>query len=424
MFNLRPNHWPSGVRTALLFAKPKKAVGIDIGTHSIKAVQMSRSGGRLRIDAAGYALVDRNQLNVDPVATQANAVREAMRAISVDQSVVVGALPGQTVVIRYPRLPEMPEDQIGAALEREAGQHIPYDLSEVFLDWALLDTVMEGNNKLLKILLVAAKHEVIDSRVQTAAAADVQYSMLTVDSLALADAAESCDFLRVGETVALVNIGLSSSSIHFVKDGVSSFIRDVNWGGRELIQAIARARRVDYDQAEKLLGSIDETEDEGEAAVEAEDEHLPEIRIEPSSPGRGGSSLLDPFEDDLEGVTSAPKVEKSASPVEEGEEKDLREVLTGPFARLVSEVRRSFDYYEHELYENAIDRLILSGGVAHVGVLSEVLSEELGLKAVEVANPAESALFLGDGRALEALMARPAQFMVAIGLAARGIAEL
>ena len=408
----------------MLFAKPKKAVGIDIGTHSIKAVQMSRFGGRLRIDAAGYALVDRNQLNMDPVGTQANAVREAVRSMSVDQSVAVGALPGQTVVIRYPRLPEMPEDQIGAALEREAGQHIPYDLSEVFLDWALLDTVMEGNNKLLKILLVAAKHEVIDSRVQTAAAAEVQYSMLTVDSLALADAAEICDFLRVGETVALVNIGLSSSSIHFVKDGVSSFIRDVNWGGRELIQAIARARRVDYDQAENLLGSIAETEDEGETVVEAEDEHLPEIRIEPPAPGRGGSSLLDPFEDELGGATSAPKVEKSASPVEEGEEKDLREVLTGPFARLVSEIRRSFDYYEHELYENAIDRLILSGGVAHVGVLSEVLSEELGLKAVEVANPAESALILGDVRALEALMARPAQFMVAIGLAARGMAEL
>ena len=412
------------MRTTLLFAKPKKAIGIDVGTHSVKTVQMSRSGGRLRIDAAGYSLVDRNQLNVDPVGAQANAVREAIRHLSMDQSVIVGALPGQTVVIRYPRLPEMPEEAIGAAIEKEAGQHIPYDLSEVFLDWALLDRVTEGNNKLLKTLLVAAKHEVIDSRVQIADAADVHYNVVTVDSLALADAAESCDFLRVGETVALVNIGLSSSSIHFVKDGMSSFIRDVNWGGRELIQAIARSRRVDYDQAEKLLSSIAEMGPEEEPALESEEEEIPEIRVE-SRPPQGGVSLLDAFEEEPEESPSGRKG-GTPSPVGAGEEeeKDLREVVTAPLSRLVSEVRRSFEYYEHELYETAIDRLILSGGVAHIPVLSEVLSEDLGLKAIEVANPAESALFLGDQRAAAPLMQRPAQFMVAVGLAARGMTEL
>jgi type IV pilus assembly protein PilM len=411
----------------LLFAKPKKAVGIDIGTHSIKAVQMSRFGGRLRLDAAGYAFVDRNQLNVDPIGTQANALREAIRLFTPEQSLVVGALPGQTVVIRYPRLPEMPEDQIASAIEKEAGQHIPYDLSEVFLDWTLLDTVTEGNNKLFKVLLVAAKHEVIDTRVQIAGAADVQYGMLTVDSLALADAAESCDFLRVGETVALVNIGLSSSSIHFVRDGISSFIRDVNWGARELIQAIARARRVDYEQAEKLLATIVDEESEkseSETATVEDEEQLPEIQVESSESSARGASLLDPFEDELDSVSPPPK--QKAGPIlgTDSGEKDLQEIIAAPLGRFVSEIRRSFDYYEHELYENAIDRLILSGGVAHISVLSEVLSDELGLKSVEVANPVESALMLGDARTCAPLIAHPAQFMVAVGLAARGMAEI
>lgn len=407
----------------MLFAKPRKAVGIDIGTHSVKAVQMSRSGGRLRVDAAGYALIDRNQMSVDPVGTPANAVREALRTISLEQSIIVGALPGQTVVIRYPRLPDMPEDQIAPALEKEAGQHIPYDLSEVFLDWTLLDTVTESNNKLLKILLVAAKHEVIDARVQIATAADLQYSLLTVDSLALADAAESCDFLRVGETVALVNIGLSSSSIHFIRDGVSSFIRDVNWGARELIQAIARSRRVDYEQAERLLMNLSEIEEKGGAAPEAPPVEALDAKEELPTSARGGS-LLDPFEDELEPASPAKGEVSAASFGAEHADKDLREVVSVPFSRLVSEVRRSFDYYEHELYESAIDRLVLSGGVAHVPVLSEVLGEELGLKAVEVANPAESALAMGERHAVSALIERPARFMVAIGMAARGMAEL
>ena len=154
------------------FTKPKKALGLDIGTHSVKAAQMSRVRGRLRVEELGYALVDRDQVSVDPVAAHADAVREAVRGMQVSQSMVVGALPGQTAVIRYPRLPDMPYSQIAEAIETEAGQSIPYDLSEVYLDWFHLDTVDEGDERMLRILLVAAKHAVIESRTKIAEAAD------------------------------------------------------------------------------------------------------------------------------------------------------------------------------------------------------------------------------------------------------------
>lgn len=399
----------------MLFSRPKRAVGIDVGSHSVKAIQMSRSGGRVRVDGAGYALVDRNQLNVDSTAALAGAMREAVRGISLQQSVVVGALQGQTVVIRYPRLPEMAEEQLGEAIDKEAGQHIPYELSEVFLDWTLLDSVSQGEEKLLKVLLVAAKHEVIDARVQIAGAADIQLSILGVDSLALADAAEVCDFLRVGETVALVNIGLSSTSVHFVKDGVSNFIRDVNWGARELIQALTRARRCDYEIAEKLLREagvprVEVPEPPPEEPLEAEQEQKPST----------GASLLDPFEDELGSAPAAPVA--AAAPSKD--EKSVEEILTPPLTRLVNEIRRSFEYYEHELYESTVDRIILSGGIAHLPLLCKTLSDELGVKGVEVANPGQSALFMGNDFAVGPMYERPAQFMVAVGLAARGMAEL
>ncbi len=107
--------------------------------------------------------------------------------------------------------------------------------------------------KQIRVLLVAAKNEVIDSRVQVTDAADLKLSALGVDSLALADAAEACQMFHPGETVALLNIGLTSASIHFVKDGISNFIRDVSWGAREMIQAIAKERRVDFDKAQQIL---------------------------------------------------------------------------------------------------------------------------------------------------------------------------
>ena len=57
-------------------------------------------------------------------------------------------------------------------------------------------------------------------------------------------------------------------------------------------------------------------------------------------------------------------------------------------------------------------------------LLRDVISEELGIEAVQVANPAASALKMGDDFAIAELQQRPAQFMVAIGLAARGMADL
>lgn len=410
-----------------MFSRPKTTIGLDVGTHSVKTVLMSKSGGRLHIEAAGYAPVDRNQMNIDPLVAQSNAIRQALAGFQVSNSLVVGALAGQTVVIRYPRLPDMPEGKLDEAIEKEAGQHIPYDLSEVFLDWTLLDTISQGQETLLKVLLVAAKHDVIDTRAQLASAAELEYSILSVDSVALADAAEGCDIIRRGETLALINIGLSSASIHFIKDGVSNFIRDITWGGRELIQAIARARHCEQSEAERLLCDP--------AAFEPDKPQSPEpppldaffesaAPAEPApEPNLAASDLLDPFEDELDKAEPTPAI-GTAPAVETSDSRPLTDILSMPLSRLVSEIRRSFDYYEHELYESPVDRIVLSGGIAELPILCDMLSEELGIKDVEVANPADGALVVGRSDTVAPFRAHPAQFMVAIGLAARGSVDL
>jgi len=409
-----------------LFSKPKRSIGLDIGTHSVKAVQMSRSGGRLYVDEVGEAPIDRMQVNEDPVMAHGMAVRDALLGMPLQNTLVVAALPGQTAVIRYPRLVNVGPEMMDLAVEKEAGQNIPYDLAEVYLDWTLLSEQLDGDQKQLKVLLVAAKHEVIDARVQILNAAELECAALGVDSLALADAAEACGYLHEGETVALINIGLSSASIHFVKDGVSNFIRDVSWGARELIQAVAKDRRIDFDEAQRQLHRFGE-EPEAEAEP-AEVAAAPvEESLEPDSGDifgdslSGGGSLLDPLDEELGGGGLSGK---APMPAHNQGNNDMRQVLAGPLARLVAEVRRSFDYYEHQLYERPVDRIILSGGVAEMPFLGERLQEELGLEAVEVADPTNCALLLGDDMAVRKLREQPAAFMVAIGLAARGMADI
>jgi len=399
----------------LNFTKPKHVVGLDIGSHSVKAVRLSRSGQRMTVDEVGYGRIDRNLSNTDPVAAQAHAVMEALSSMSMNKTMVVGALPGQTVVIRYPRLRDVAKERLAQAVEREASQNIPYDLSEVLLDWTVLEE--HGEDDQTKVLLVAAKHEVIESRVQIAHEADIEYSVLSVDSLALADAAVGCDYLRTGETTALINIGAQCVSIHFAKDGISNFIRDVSWGAKELVQAISKSRRCDYEQAEALLYSAEFEGEEHEAPAAPVTDDAP-----PPLPG-AESNPLDPLDEEL-GAPVDNLGELDESPAATRNETPVSEIIKAPIGRLVSEIRRSFDYYEHQLYERPVDRVILSGGVAHMPTIHSALHDDLGLEDVTVANFESGPIRVSKHCNSPEFEEHPAQFLVAVGLAARGAAEL
>lgn len=415
----------------MLFTKPKKSIGVDIGSHSVKTVLMGRAGRGLRVEQVGYGVVDRNMYNQDPLAAQADALVASLQGMPTPRCLLVGALPGQTVVIRYPRFNDMPSAELNQAVEAEAGQNIPYDLSEVFLDWNLIDTYQEGDAQMLKVVLVAAKHEAIDARVQVAEGAGVQLGVLSVDSLALADAAESCNMLGESETVALINLGSSSTSIHFMRDGVSNFIRDVSWGSREFVTAVAKARRCEMAEAEKMLADF--AREGGMAAAMPE----PESEPEPAQPAPdAGANLLDPLDDELGSMdalgdlsgspepTPAPAPSTSGPGSAGGADTPIAALLDQPLQRLVTEVRRSFDFYEQQLYERPVDRIILSGGVANIPLIAKTMSDELEIADISVANPAEGGVTLGNDSSIRQLHSQPHQFMVAIGLAARGMSEL
>ena len=395
------------------FTKPKKVIGLDIGSQSVKAVQVAQSGRGMNIEKIGYAQIDRIMLNADPVATHAKAIREAISDFSIQQSMVVGALPGQSVVIRYPRINDTTTGDLDDAVEREASQSIPYDLSEVLLDWSLLAEEGEGESRQSKVLLVAAKHDVIDQRIQFADIADIEFSTLTVDSLAIADAAEACQLSNNNETVALIDIGSSSVGIHFTKNGVSNFIRDISWGGKELIQAIAKHNRMDYEEAERLLLS----EADGLTRNSSDSDDVVEV-----SPVEEPSMGLD--SNDLGLETAMPQSDATSLMGGASEEETLVDILSTPISRLVTEVRRSFDYYEHQLYEHPVDRIILCGGAANLPLIRETLSEELGIEQVTVADPSAGAVSMNKRVNMNRGSVRPTQYMVAVGLAARGLAEL
>ncbi len=409
-----------------MFAKPKRAVGVDLGSQSVKAVELVMTGARPVVSRAVKVVLDAVQMATDPMAAQVAALRSIMREIDPAETVFVSALSGQSVVIRYPRLPKMPPEEVAGAIEIEAAQNIPYEMNEITMDSVVLEEVMEDDQTLFKVLLVAARRELVEARLAVLQQAGINPHIISVDSLALSDAIEMAGALPQDESIALINIGATTTNIHFCRDGISSFIRDVSWGMGEVRTALQRAYRIEPAAAEQMIELATQRAAHAEAAAESSTP-VPSSGGNPLDPlpGEGavsGGSPLDPLPGETYADTSGSDSSETVgeTPSEESLSESIRAVAT----RLVGEIRRSFDYYEQQLYERTVTRVILSGGGSEFPPLRKILEDELGVANIEVANPFSDRVMVENEELARDMLEHPAQFIVALGLAERGTSLL
>jgi type IV pilus assembly protein PilM len=394
-----------------MLAKPKTTIGIDVGTHSVKAVQLSNFGNSAKVDKAVLLNLNSHTDKDRHVEETVRALRTVASTFALKKAVVVTALPGQDTFIRYLRFPKMPPEELKSSIELEADQNLPYDLTEVSMDSVMLEEITERGETIMKILLVAAKNEMINQTIDLLRGVGLIANILGVTTLAIADAFEVNGGFRPDETVALVNIGASSTNIHFCRDGISNFTRDISRGGRDLTSAIQKLLKADFAEAEQM-----------------------KVNYARSPHGRSTDSML-------EGLEIAPMAEQPDVALESQEDNGAEET-TEPMSkmktddasrivnatrpalnRLIGEIRRSIDYYEKQLYEKNVDRLVLSGGTAMFPGLDQSLADATGVP-VEIVNPVQSLIVEEGSPDVRDLIENRAQFNVAVGLAARGIEEL
>ncbi len=394
-----------------MLAKPKTTIGVDVGTHSVKAVQLSNFGSSAKVDKAVLLNLDSQTDKDRQVEETVRALRTVASTFAVKKSVVVTALPGQDTFIRYLRFPKMPPEELKSSIELEADQNLPYDLTEVSMDSVMLEEITERGETIMKILLVAAKNEMINQTIDLLRGVGLTANILGITTLAIADAFEVNGGFRPDETVALVNIGASSTNIHFCRDGISNFTRDISRGGRDLTSAIQKLLKADFPEAEKM--KVDYARSPyGKTA----DSMLENLEIAPVSEQPDFS---------LEGQGDNGG-EETTEPMSKMKTDDASRIVnaTRPaLNRLIGEIRRSIDYYEKQLYEKNVDRLVLSGGTAMFPGLDQSLADATGVP-VEIVNPVQSLIVEEGSSDVKDLIENRAQFNVAVGLAARGIQEL
>lgn len=329
----------------------KDHVGIDIGSYAVKVVELVREKDIFRVKGMGYAKVKK----ADYTEGLLEAIKESvsMAGIAPNKDVNI-AVSGSSVVARFIELPRMSEDELKNAIIFEAEKYIPFSINDVILGHQLLVPHLTDNKML--VLLIAAKKDVINERLDIINKAGLPVNIIDVASFACVNAFLMTADRKKDEAAAIINIGAKGTDISIVSDGTLYFTRSIQVGGNDLTKALSDSLSLDPKEAEELKVNP------GEKAHEA---------------GEGIKAAL---------------------------------------YTIADEIRLSFSYYENQS-GRSIARLYLDGGAAKGANICNTLHERLDVD-VELWDPlASMAIEPSTGKELADSVKY--QMSAAIGLALR-----
>ncbi|HET8624766.1 MAG TPA: type IV pilus assembly protein PilM [Gemmatimonadales bacterium] len=257
-----------------LFGRNTTTVGLDIGSGLVKLVVVSHRSGEPVLTKVAFtsvvndAIVDGEVM--DP-AIVADAIKGLMATAGVKAKQVVTAVGGRDVIIKKITMDRMKEAEAREVIRWEAEQHVPFDMDNVELDFQILDP--EGDGLQMTVLLVAAKRELIETKVALLSEAGLEPGVIDVDAFALHNAFEVNYPEAMRGVVGLVNIGNETTNINILEDGIPVLTRDIPIGTRRFREDLQRERGLSADEADRLLQST-EPSDVLEPFLESRGEEL------------------------------------------------------------------------------------------------------------------------------------------------------
>jgi len=245
--------------------KNKNLVGIDVGSSSVKLVQLKECKGGYELVKIGMAplpaeaIVDK--AHMDSAAIVA-AIRSLIKTLDVKVQQAASSVSGNSVIIRKISYPVMTADELDEQINWEAEQYIPFDINDVNIGFHILGSG-EAEPENMDVILVAAKKDIINDYLTLFKEAGMTLVVLDVDAFALQNVFEANYNPTPEEVIALANIGDAVTNLNIVRNGVTLFTRDIQLGGSQYTHEIQKKLTMKLDEAEKLkvsdAGANDET---------------------------------------------------------------------------------------------------------------------------------------------------------------------
>lgn len=350
--------------------REKGLVGLDIGSHSIKGVELipkkKEDENFYEVKKIGYELLPRDAI-VEGTIIDSAAVVETIRMMFDENKIsnknVAISISGNSVIIKKISLPSMETEELAESIIWEAKHNIPYPYEETNVDYAILKPSPYSEEKNLDILLVAAKKDKIANYSNVVHQAHKNLEAMEVDVFALQNAMEiNYPEILNEKTVAIINIGANITNMVIIEKGIPQLFRDLSLGGFFFTENMSKDLNISFDEAEKVLKGI---------------------------------------------------------PVKNFSSEQLKASLRTNIDNLLEEIEKTFSFYEAgEKKEKKIEQIFLSGGLSKLKDLPIFFEKKFNTKT-ETFNPFRKISY--DEKKIDAVYFHElsALFGVATGLATR-----
>jgi type IV pilus assembly protein PilM len=343
--------------------KKEEVAGLDVGSSSVKLVQLKSGVGGYVATAAckiDIGITDHDDERARAAKTIAT-IKMCFERSKIESKQMVCGVCGPEVAVRPFSFPTLPPEELGQAIMLEAEQVCPFDPAKNILVYQLMKTAdvhSEQESSDMKGVLVAATHEVVRGKTHLVSNASLNCALMDIDGLALVNCFNRTEHRKAGQTTALLNVGHTLTNLVIVNDRKLPFIRDIAHGGSQIIEHIA---------AERAL-----------------------------------------------------TLEAAAQAVIDGGDNRVIKALGQGAAKLISEINETLRYYMSEQRLQSIDKVYVCGGFSLVKGFVEVLNRQISSGA-SLWNPFDNIGRLPEAEGLEILQTSGPAFAVAAGLAMRSI---
>jgi len=328
-----------------------ETIGLDIGSHSIKLVGLKRTSKGGFLTCFGMKKIPQG-IDKEDISSISILLKDLIEEVGIKTKKVRFTVSGSGIHIRRMTMPSIPKKELIKALPWEMKEHLPFPVETARIQYHILGEFVQDGAKKLDLLTVACPENLIDRTLAIVNGAGLQPVHLDVSAFALWNTLLAYDRLKIGETIALIDLGSEKMSLYLFKDEILQFSREITPAGDDLTRAIT-----DGIPFERDLIFLHEKAERIKEGVGIPSEHPEEKKIE------------EPIDLSKISFLMRPVLEKWAG-----------------------EIGRSLDYYRNQFYGEKIDRILLTGGGAHLKNFASYLQDELR-HAVECFNPLKETLY-------------------------------
>lgn len=223
-------------------------LGVDIGSSSIKIVQVDRGDSpRLRT----YGMVDigdpiSSQTTDEQVHKMAELLKNLMEKAQVTTKDCIMSLPNSAVFTSVIDMPKMTDKEMESAIQFEAKKYVPLPFSEVTLSWTMISENDDGAS--IKVLLIAVPNQIRDVYIKLFQLAGLNLEIIEIEALSLIRSL----VVDKEKNDVIIDIGAKVTGLNFVRHGTLQLTRNLSIGGDTITDRIAQALNLSAPRAEQF----------------------------------------------------------------------------------------------------------------------------------------------------------------------------